>query len=107
MPPSGSIAWVTTFFSKQEKEVGCFLRLRDEPTGRELYQSLLEEKDNIDADLDFPVKWDDTRRMIIRCRKVTGEWPPVNDKEVDSYLTETINGLVNVFRPRLARLSGI
>jgi len=107
MPPSGSIAWVTTFFSKQEKEVGCFLRLRDEPTGRELYQSLLEEKDNIDADLDFPVKWDDTRRMIIRCRKVTGEWPPVNDKEVDGYLTETINGLVNVFRPRLARLSGI
>ncbi len=107
LPPSGSIAWITTFFSKQEREVGCFLRLRDEPTGRELYQSLLEEKDNIEADLAFPVKWDDARRMIIRCRKVTGEWPPVNDKEVDGYLTVTINGFVNVFRPRLARLSGI
>jgi hypothetical protein len=107
MPPSGSIAWVTTFFSKQEKEVGCFLRLRDEPAGRELYQALLEEKDSITVDLPFAVLWDDTRRMVIRCRKVTGDWPPVNDKEVDAYLSETINGFVNVFRPRLARLAGI
>jgi len=107
LPPSGSIAWVTTFFSKQEREVGCFLRLRNEPAGRELYQALAEEKDRIEVDLPFPVLWDVNRRMVIRCRKVTGEWPPVNDKEVDAYLAETINGFVNVFRPRLARLAGI
>ena len=57
LPPSGSTAWITTFFSKQEREVGCFLRLRDEPTGRELYQSSFKGKDNIYADLPFPVKW--------------------------------------------------
>jgi hypothetical protein len=91
----------------EPKEVGCFLRLRDEPAGRELYQALLEEKDSIAVDLPFQVLRDDARRMVIRCRKVSGEWPPVNDKEVDAYLAETISGFVNVLRPRLVRLAGI
>lgn len=47
------------FFSEQEKEVGCFLRLRNEPIGRELYLSLLEDKVSIEADLPFQVKRDD------------------------------------------------
>ena len=106
LPPSGATAWITTFFYKQLKEVGCFVRLKNDPLGRELYQSLLEEKNSIKADLPFPVKWDDERRMIVRCMQVTGEWPPVNDKRVDGYLAETINGLTNTFRPRLERLSG-
>ncbi|GAB6194366.1 PDDEXK family nuclease [Desulfocastanea catecholica] len=106
LPPSGATAWITTFFYKQLKEVGCFVRLKNDPLGRELYQSLLEEKNSIEADLPFPVKWDEERRMIIRCMQVTGDWPPVNDKRVDEYLAETINGFTNTFRPRLERLSG-
>ena len=106
LPPSGAVAWITTFFYKQAKEVGCFLRLIDKPAGHDLYQSLLEDKKSIEADLPFKVKWDDERRMVIRCKQVSGEWPPVNDKDVDDYLAETINGLINTFRPRLERLSG-
>ena len=106
LPPSGAVAWITTFFYKQAKEVGCFLRLIDKPAGHDLYQSLLEDKGSIEADLPFKVKWDDERRMVIRCMQVTGEWPPVNEKSVDEFLAETINGLINSFRPRLERLSG-
>ena len=106
LPPSGAVAWITTFFYKQAKEVGCFLRLIDKPAGHDLYQSLLEDIGSIEADLPFKVKWDDERRMVIRCMQVTGEWPPVNEKSVDEFLAETINGLINSFRPRLERLSG-
>lgn len=106
LPPSGAVAWITTYFSKQHKEAGCFIRLINKPTGRELYQFLKEEKESIDADLPFPVEWDDNRRTIIRCMQVSGEWPPLNDEGVDIYLAETINGFVNTFRPRLERLSG-
>lgn len=106
LPPSGAVAWITTFFYKQAKEVGCFLRLIDKPVGHDLYQSLVDAKDSIEADLPFEVKWDNDRRMIIRCKKVDGDWPPINDRKVDDYLAQTINGLINTFRPRLERLSG-
>ena len=106
LPPSGGIAWVTGYFSKQLKEVGCFVRLVDKPMGHDLYQSLVEDKENIERDLPFPVEWDSNRRMIIRSMKVTSDWPPFNDKTMDDFLSVTINGLINTFRPRLERLSG-
>jgi hypothetical protein len=106
LPPSGGIAWVTGYFSKQLKEVGCFVRLVDKPIGHDLYQYLVEDKENIENDLPFPVDWDNNRRMIIRSMKVTNDWPPFNDKKIDAFLAETINGLINTFRPRLERLSG-
>lgn len=106
LPPSGHIAWITTFFSKKHKEVGCFVKLRDEPQGRALYEALLEDRSLIDNDLPFKVQWDDSRRMILRCKKIESDWPPVNDKSVDEYFAETINGMVNTFRPLLERLTG-
>jgi hypothetical protein len=33
--------------------------------------------------------------------KVTGDWPPVNDKAVDVYFADTVNAMINTFRPRL------
>jgi hypothetical protein len=106
LPPSGGVAWITCYFSKQLNEVGCFIRLIDKPIGHDLYQSLSAEKESIEADIPFQIKWDNEKRMIIRCIQVTSEWPPVENTKVDQFFTETINGLINTFRPRLERLSG-
>jgi len=57
LPPSGAVAWITVYFSKQLKEIGCFLRIIDKPMGHELFQSLLGDKESIEADLPFPVYW--------------------------------------------------
>jgi hypothetical protein len=106
LPPSGGVAWITTFFYKANKEVGCYIRLVNKPNGRELYQALVDEKDEIETDLPFPVVWDDERRMIQRTRTVTTKWPPLHDESIVPFLGETVNAMVNTFRPRLERLSG-
>ncbi len=106
LPPSGAVAWLTVYFYKQNKNVGCYVRLINKPTGQELYQSLAEDKKSIEADLPFTVSWDDEKRIIERNMPITGDWPPIDNKEVDSFLSETINSMINTFRPRLERLSG-
>ncbi len=106
LPPSGGVAWLTVFFSKKNKNVGCFVRLINKPTGHDLYQSLLEDKESIEADLPFTVSWGDENRMIERHLPITGDWPPVDNVEVNEFLASTINGMINTFRPRLERLSG-
>jgi len=73
LPPSGATAWITTFFYKRNKEVGCYVRLIKKPLGRELYQALAEDVDDIEADLPFPVDWDEERQMIHRSMNVEGE----------------------------------
>lgn len=104
--PSGSVAWVTVYFSKQFKEIGCFLRTCDKPVGQDLFQSLTDDKEEIEKDLPFSVEWDVQNKIITRTQKVTGDWPPLHDVSVDGFFIETINGLINTFRPRLKRLSG-
>lgn len=106
LPPSGGVAWLTTYFYKKNRNVGCFLRLINNSTGHDLYQALLDEKEEIERDLPFPVDWNEELRTVERYMPIKGEWPPVNDEEVDKFLAETINALVNTFRPRLERLSG-
>ncbi len=106
LPPSGAVAWITTYFYKQHKNVGCFVRLVNTPIGREIYQALLEERDAIERELGFPVEWNDNQRTIDRYMRVESEWPPFEDENVSKFFSETINALVNTFRPRLKRLSG-
>jgi hypothetical protein len=106
LPPSGAIAWITTYFYKKNKNVGCYVRLINSPTGRDLYQGLLEEKEDIEADLPFKIEWDEKQQTIDRYMHVDSEWPPFDDENISTFLAETINALVNTFRPRLERLSG-
>lgn len=106
LPPSGGVAWVNVYFSKQHREVGCFLRICDKPVGQELFQSLNDDREGIEKDLPFDVEWDSGRRIVMRTKKITGEWPPLHDPRVDIFFVETINGLINTFRPRLKGLSG-
>lgn len=107
LPPSGSIAWVNTFFYKQTKEVGCYVRLSNKPLGREFYQSLLEDKEEIEKELSSSIVWDDVQQLAVKSILIDEEkWPPVNDDKISEFLAETINAFINTFRPRLEKLSG-
>jgi hypothetical protein len=105
-PPPAPLLGFIIFFYKSNKEYGCYIRLVNKPNGRELYQALVDEKEEIEKDLPFTVSWDDERRIIQRTRNVKTEWPPFNDESIVPFLRETVNGMVNTFRPRLERLSG-
>jgi hypothetical protein len=106
LPPSGSVAWINTFFYKANKEYGSYIRLSNKDIGRELYQALVDEKEDIEKDLPFKISWDDNTQMIMHSKTTEAEWPPLNDESVSKFMAETVNALVNTFRPRLDRLSG-
>jgi uncharacterized protein YjfI (DUF2170 family) len=104
LPPSGGVAWLTVYFSKADKEVGCFVRLVNKPIGHELYEGLQQMKDAIEGELPFSVTWDEDRK-VKRKLAVEGNWPPLNNKQVDSFFKETINAFINAFKPRLEQLT--
>ncbi|ELB2156892.1 DUF4268 domain-containing protein [Vibrio parahaemolyticus] len=106
LPPSGSIAWITTYFYKSNRSIGCFVRFANTPQGRDLYEAIIDEKLGIEKDLPFAVVWDDNKRTIQRTQTVEGNWPPTQDDTTALFFQQTVNGLVNAFRPRLERLLG-
>jgi len=105
LPPSGGVAWLTVYFSKADKEVGCFVRLINKPLGHELYEQLLAMKEGIETELPFKVTWNDDRK-VKRKMDIAGEWPPLNTPDVDTFFKETINAFINAFKPRLEQLTG-
>lgn len=106
LPPSGSVSWITTYFYKSNRSIGCFVRFANTPQGRDLYEALIDEKVGIEKDLPFSVVWDDNKRTVRRTQTVEGNWPPIQDDATAIFFQETVNGLVNAFRPRLERLLG-
>lgn len=104
LPPSGSVAWITVFFYQANKEFGCYIRLNNKPSGKALYHALVEKRHDIERDLPFEVEWDDEKRIIQRTRTVNSEWPPLQDETVVAFFQETVNAMVNTFRPALENL---
>ncbi|CAH0523992.1 hypothetical protein CTH30272_00144 [Allocatenococcus thiocycli] len=104
LPPSGSVAWITTYFYKSKRSIGCFVRFANTPQGRDLYEALIDEKVGIEKDLPFSAVWDENKRTIHRTQTVEGNWPPTQDDTTALFFQETVNALVNTFRPRLERL---
>lgn len=107
LPPSGSVAWITTYFEKSVRSVGCFVRFANTQQGQDLYEALIDEKVDIEKELPFAIVWDDNERKIRRTQTVEGNWPPTQNDTTASFFQETVNGLVNAFRPRLERLLGL
>lgn len=102
LPPSGGVAWITVYFEKSSREIGCFVRLIDKPRGQALFERLLEDQKAIDKELPFEVSWDALERKVkIRKRFENVDWPPLKDPAVTHFFAETINSFVNAFRPRL------
>ena len=103
LPPGNGNSWLTAYFSKSDKEIGCMARFSDTPQGRELFEALCEDKDNILEELPDGTKWKDLKVIFSKPVGAQDEWPP-QGTEIDTFFHTTINTFINVFRPRLDRL---
>ncbi|MEH6625038.1 MAG: DUF4268 domain-containing protein [Motiliproteus sp.] len=104
LPAKGTSAWIRVYFSKNDNEVGCFVRISKGAAGEELYQQLLMQREEINLELGIEPRWDDDRKIIHKM-KVPGSWPPLDDNEIQSFMRDTLNNMVNVFRPRFKLLA--
>ncbi|MCH8549474.1 MAG: DUF4268 domain-containing protein [Balneolaceae bacterium] len=102
LPPTGGTAWITIYFEKSSREIGCFLRIIDKPRGHALYERLLEDQESIEKELPFEVSWDAFERKVkIHKRLGDIDWPPLDEPVVTQFFSESVNAFVNAFRPRL------
>lgn len=105
LPPGNGDSWLTAYFSKSDKEIGCMARFSDNPLGRELFEALSEDRDNILEELPTGAEWRELKVILSKPVGVQVEWPP-QDPEIDEFFHTSINTFINIFRPRLDKLVG-
>jgi len=111
MPPSGGQVWLSAFFVQDRGEVGAYLRFASGELGDRLFEDLKEERESIDAEAGIPLKWrdgDDDKLHSITSSRTYGRGEaknPARREEILDFLADTLNRYVNLFRPRLRRLS--
>lgn len=108
MPPGGGgQAWVTMYFSQRLKRVGVFLTFTRGALADDLFQKLLAQQAEINAELGIDAGWDsvDGKHAIGSFKYFPDLLDPANRESIKSFLRDAINRYVNVFRPRLERLS--
>ena len=111
LPPSGKLAWINVYFSKKNQRVGCYVKVADlqianYKSGVDIFNELFEMSDEINRELPFDVEWDEQERTVKRVLGVD-ERPPLSNPDVMKFHSDTVNAMVNVFRPRLSAISAI
>lgn len=104
-PWSGEL-WLTVYFASRDKEIGVMLRLRGS-IGGEVYSSLLLNKEQIEKDFGSPLKWsirDDGQFSVSAHIDNIDALSASDTAKAISYLQDTVNRFINVFRPRLSEL---
>lgn len=108
LPPSGTVAWISGFFSKSRETVGAYLRLTKSEASRGIADGLEADREAIEAEINAPFTWHHTDEggfsVTIR-RSFDDVHAPDNRAEIKNFLAESVNLLVNVFRPRLKRIA--
>ncbi|MEH6585218.1 MAG: DUF4268 domain-containing protein [Halioglobus sp.] len=107
MPPSGSEVWVSAFFMKSKSLIGVYLRFTDGSYADIAYAQLKAEQQQIEEELGMAVEWTvrNGKQSIIATLPLDDPWNASNRQKIQDYFSETLNTFVNVFRPRLQRIS--
>lgn len=100
-------AWITVYFFQSRNNVGVFLTFNRGNYGDLVYAKLLEKKVQIESELEIPVEWesDGSKHMIISYRHYSDVRNVENREEIKSFLADSINRFVNVFRHRLEKIT--
>ena len=104
MPPSGSTSWVSAFFSQSTNRVGVYLRFTKGNFADRAYESLREQRAEIEEAIGVDVTWDDSRCSIISSMPVPDVFDAGRRAEIVDFFSDRINRFVNAFRPRLERI---
>jgi len=106
LPPSGGQAWVTIYFYQQPREVGAFVTFTKGEFANIAYKALLEQKDQIESELEFDVSWvsDGEKHKIAVSKNFDDLRSDSNRDAIKDFFSKSVNGFVNAFRPRLQRI---
>ena len=107
MPPAAGTAWLTAYCSKATMQAGVFLRFKRGNYGDTAYDLLLAEREEIDSELEGAAEWTsiDGKHSVALKRAFDDLYADRNRADLKAFLLESINRMVNVFRPRLERIA--
>jgi len=105
MPPPAQ-SWLTAYFVQRTNEVGVFLTFSRGAFGDRAYDILLEDREQVEKEIGISIEWksDGSKHRILNYRTFPDVRAEQHREGIKSYLKDTINRFVNVFRPRLARI---
>lgn len=105
MPPSGSKAWISAYFSKSKSCVGVYLRIANGNFGDTAYKRLVEQREEIEEELGRHCRWVEDR-LSVAARKQLPDVFDLNEREsIKQFFADNVNRFVNTFRPRLAEIA--
>lgn len=105
MPPNNG-SWLKVCLNHKDKEVGVLLTFFKGQAGDIIYNHLLEQREQIDAEIAMPITWqsENGKHSVI----VKTHFPDLRSPEfrepIRIWLSDQINRFVNAFRPRIDRI---
>jgi hypothetical protein len=105
MPPSNG-SWLKACLMQKNKVVEVSLTFSKGQTGDIIYKHLLEQREQIDAEIAMPITWQsaDGKHEV----RVSTHFPDLKAPEyreaIKTWLSDQINRFVNAFRPRIERI---
>lgn len=106
LPPQKQ-AWISTYFMKSKKRVGVYFRCAKSQIGHEMAERLETDKEAILSELGENVIWDmleEAGGVGVRLN-IDDVFSSNSTQEIADFFSEWVNKYVNVFRPRLKRMS--
>jgi hypothetical protein len=98
-----SLCWISAYFMKSKQRVGVYFRTQKSTYGERLFEFLRERTDEINAQLDFDVQWDDSWPNgigNIGCSlPLDNLYAESNRAEIFQFFNKRLNGFVNVLKP--------
>lgn len=108
LPPSGTVAWVSAYFSKSRETVGAYLRLTKAEAGRAIADALEADRKTIETEFNIRVAWQHTEDggfSVTISRRFDDVHASGNRAAIKQFLAESVNLLINVFRHRMKRIA--
>lgn len=108
MPPSRSEAWVSAFFVQAQGRVGVYLTFAKGSLADRLWEGLLSEREEIEEEVGLPLKWNNRRKGkygVSTSKTYDDPQNPKHREEIQAFMRDALNRFVNVFRPRLSRMT--
>lgn len=108
MPSTSCQAWITVWMLRSKNQVGAFLTFDRGNVAQSIYESLEEQKEEIESEFGEKLDWqfEGDGKYSISARKQFIDVRSDEERQaIKNYLGDIVNRMVNVFRPRLAKIS--
>jgi hypothetical protein len=104
MPPSGSTAWTSAYFSTSKKRVGVYLKMTKGSFADMAYDRLSADREEINRALGPNALWDDGEKSIAVRKQFADVLAPTSRVEIKRFFADALSRFINEFRPRLEKI---